>query len=46
LKTLTIHYYVNRLTFIMTLVLTWTIGLSYSLAFYTGMFMLVSKLVQ
>ena len=30
----------------MTLILTWTIGLSYSLGFYTGMFMLVSKLVH
>jgi hypothetical protein len=30
----------------MILILTWTIALSYSLAFYTGVFVLVSKLVH
>jgi hypothetical protein len=42
LRLLTILYYTNRLTLVMTLILTWTIALAYS----TGMFMLISKLVH
>jgi hypothetical protein len=30
----------------MTLIITWTVGLSFSVAFYTGVFVLVSKLVH
>jgi hypothetical protein len=30
----------------MTLIITWTVGISFSLAFYTGLFVLASRLVH